>query len=98
MIQMLLKYIKNGKYGLINLTGKNFSPEYDSINALNKIKNSLLTVKDGKYGLVDNSGNSIIDNLYTEITALTNKYEDRFYIVKNEDGKYGIINYNKNRY
>lgn len=90
-----LKVYKNGKYGLINLTGKELlSPEYDSINPLNKIKNSLLTVKDGKYGLVDNSGNSIIDNLYTEITALTNKYEDG-YIVKNEDGKYGIINYNK---
>ena len=90
-----LKVSKEGKYGLINFTGTELlACNYDSITPLKGVKNSLLTIKDGKYGLVDNSGNIIIDNLYTEIKPLTNKYEDG-YIVKDENGNYGLINYNK---
>ncbi len=90
-----LRVLKDGKYGLINFLGRELlSCEYDSINSLEGVKNSLITVKDGKYGLVDNSGNIIIENIYTEIKPLTDKYEDG-YIVKDENGKYGLINYNK---
>lgn len=90
-----LKVSDGSKYGLINFSGKELlAMEYDSIEPLKGVKNSLLTVKEGKYGLVDNSGNVIIDNLYTEILPLTNKYEDG-YVVKDSNGKYGIINYNK---
>ena len=90
-----LKVSKNGKYGLINFNGKELlTCEYDNIYPLKRVKNSIVTLKDGKYGLVDNSGNIIIDNTYSEITPLTNKYEDG-YVVKDENGNYGLINYNK---
>lgn len=90
-----LRVQKNGKYGLINFSGKELvSCEYDSINSLEGVKNSLVTVKENKYGLIDNSGNIIIENEYQEIKPLTNKYEDG-YIVKNSSGSYGLINYNK---
>lgn len=90
-----LKVSNGGKYGLISFTGNELlACEYDSINPLKGVKNSLVTYKDGKYGLVDNSGNIIIENKYTEIMPLTNRYEDG-YVVKDENGNYGLINYNK---
>lgn len=90
-----LKVYNGEKYGLINFNGTEIlSPTYDSITPLKGVKNSLITVKDGLCGLVDNSGNVIIDNLYTEISPLTNRYEDG-YVVKDQNGNYGLINYNK---
>ena len=90
-----LKVYNGEKYGLINFNGTEIlAPTYDSIVPLSKVKNSFITSKDGLYGLVDNSGNVIIDNLYTEITSLTDKYEDG-YVVKDQNGNYGLINYNK---
>lgn len=89
----VLKVQKDGKYGLINLDGKEIlATEYDSISAINGVKNVLVTVKDNKQGLVNNIGNTIIKNEYIEIKALTDKPENGF-IVKDENGKYGIINY-----
>ena len=86
---------KNGKYGLINFNGKELLPtDYDSIEPIKYLKNSLVTTKDEKKGLVDNSGNVIIENKYEQIEALTDKYENG-YIVKDNSGKYGLINYNK---
>lgn len=90
-----LKVYNGEKYGLINFNGTEIlAPTYDSIVPLSKVKNSFITSKDGLYGLVDNSGNVIIENLYTEITSLTDKYEDG-YVVKDQNGNYGLINYNK---
>ena len=91
----VLKVYRDGKYGLINFNGTEIlSTLYDSIYPLPGVKNSFVTLKDGLYGLVDNSGNVIIDNLYTAITSLTNKYEDG-YVVKDQNGNYGLINYSK---
>lgn len=90
-----LKVQKDGKYGLINLSGNEvLKCEYDSINPIIGTSNSLITVKDGKRGLVDNSGTVIIENSYKDIKSLTNKYENGF-IVENDENKYGVINYNK---
>lgn len=90
-----LKVSKDGKYGLINFNGTEIlGCTYDSITPLRGVRNSFVTVSNGLYGLVDNSGNVIIDNLYTEITSLTDRYEDG-YIVRDENGNYGLINYNK---
>lgn len=90
-----LKVSKNGKYGLINFKGKELlSCEYTDISPIKYIKNSFVTIKDNQKGLVDNSGNIIIENKYSDIKALTKRYEDG-YIVKNDSSKYGIINYNK---
>lgn len=94
-VSNLLKVMKDGKYGLINLSGKELlACNYESIEPLKYLSNSFVTEKDGKMGLVDNGGSVIIDNQYSEIQGLTNQYEDG-YIVKNQDGKYGLINYNK---
>lgn len=90
-----LKVYNGEKYGLINFNGTEIlSLTYDSITPLSGVRNSFVTSKDGLYGLVDNSGNVIIDNLYTEISSLTDKYEDG-YVVRDQNGNYGLINYNK---
>ena len=91
----VLKVQKDGKYGLINLDGKELLPcTYDEINVILGTKSVYVTVLNNEKGLVDSKGNVIIENKYTEITSLTDKYENGF-IVKNEQGKYGIIKYDK---
>lgn len=89
----ILKVQKDGKYGLINLDGKELlNCDYDDIKPIEGTKNVLITIKEGKQGIVNNLGNVIINNEYTQITSLTNKCEDGF-IVRAENGKYGVINY-----
>ena len=91
----VLKVQKDGKYGLINFSGKELTEiEYTSITPMKNVSKSFITEKDGKKGLVDNAGSIIIDNVYKEIMPLTDKYEDG-YIVKDENDKYGLINYSK---
>lgn len=91
----ILKVQKDGKYGLIDLKGNEILLcEYEDITVLAEVDNSLVTKKDGKVGLVDNTGTIIIPNEYADIQALTTKYADG-YIVKNADGKYGLITPNK---
>ena len=90
----VLRVQKDGKYGLINLSGKELiAPQFEELVSLKYVQNSYLTKKDGKYGLVDNAGNIIIDNSYDSIHALTNKYEDGYVVEKG--GKFGLIKYNK---
>lgn len=91
----VLKVEKDGKYGLINLEGNEIlSCEYDKIDVIKGVKNSILVKKGDLYGLVNASGSSIVDTNYTEILALTNDYTNG-YIVKNSEGKLGIIGTNK---
>ena len=90
----ILKVQKDGKYGLINYEGKEILPcSYDNLYNLKGVANVVVTVKDGKQGLCDNVGNIIIENEFSEIKGLTTKYENGF-IVKDNNGKYGIIKYN----
>ena len=89
----VLRVKKNGKYGLINLDGKEIlSAEYDEIIALKGIKNSLKTLKQGKYGIVNDEGKVIIENKYSDVTTLGNDDKSGF-IIKNDEGKYGIVSY-----
>lgn len=89
----VLKVQKEGKYGLINLEGKElFSCTQDKIEPIPGIKSVFVTEVNGQKGLVDSMGKIIIENKYQEITSLTSQYENGF-IVKNEQGKYGVINY-----
>ncbi len=92
----VLKAQKDGKYGLITIDGKEILPcQYDDIQVLQSVKNVFCTTKDGKKGLVDIAGKQIVENEYAEIEGLTNQYENGF-IVKTENGKYGIIAYDTN--
>ncbi len=89
----VLKVKKNGKYGLINLDGKQIlNTDYDEISAISGIENSLKTKKDGKYGIVNTAGTTIIQNKYDDITNL-GKDDKSGFIVKNEEGKFGVVSY-----
>lgn len=91
----ILKVKQNGKYGTISLNGKQQIPcEYDEIETLKGIENSILLVKDGKYGLANNEGNILIETKYKEIKNLGTTYKEG-YITIDENDKYGIISTTK---
>ena len=82
---------KNGLYGLIDLSGKELLQcEYDKIEALEGVQNTFKITKDGKGGIADDKGNVLITPSYAEITSL-DKDRSQGFIVKNSDGKYGIV-------
>ena len=88
-----IKVKKDGKYGIINLEGKELTPcQYDNISAIEEMKNALKVAKDGKEGILNNEGKEILPMQYTEITSLGKDNKEGF-IVKGENGKYGIVNY-----
>ena len=88
-----LRVQKNGKYGLINLDGREIlSCEYDEITAMKGISNSLKTKKEDKYGIANSEGKVIIENKFADIETLGNNDKSGF-IVKGEDGKFGVVNY-----
>ena len=91
----VLKVKQDGKYGLINLNGKEILDiEYDNIYAMQGVKNSIIIVKNDKVGLVNASGTIIVPAEYKEIIARTDKYIDG-YITINQDGLYGLISNTK---
>ena len=93
--EKVLRIKKNGKYGLIDLNGKELLPaEYDEITVLEGMENSIIIKKDGKIGLVNDNGSLIAETIYTEIKNLGDTYKDG-YITINEEGKYGIISTTK---
>lgn len=90
-----LKVQKNGKYGLINYSGKQILEcNYDEIETLKGVENSIIIKKEDNIGITDTTGNIIIQTEYKEITAIENNYQYG-YIVKNNEDKYGIIDINK---
>lgn len=88
----ILTYEENGKLGIIDFSGKKVTEaEYDNIYAMPGIEKSIVIEKDGKKGLLSsNSGEIIIEPTYTEITSLTDTYENG-YIVKNDNNLYGVV-------
>ena len=87
----VLRVIKNGKYGLIDLNGKELLPtEYDSITSLQGISGNLLIVKDGKKGLANLTGQIIIATQYKDILSLKEGYKSEYIIVDEQNNK-GII-------
>ena len=91
----VFKVQKNGKYGLVNYSGKELlALEYDSINPINGIENSLIIEKSGKYGLCDDLGNILIEPNYKRIDKIGEDHKNG-YIVVNEENKYGIIGFDK---
>lgn len=98
----VLKYEKNGKYGLVSLEGKKITgPIYESIEGLPYKEGELLIKRDGKYGVINIKGNELIKNIYDQISVdgyytTDNGYQYAGYIVSNttEEGyRYGYINY-----
>lgn len=89
----ILKVEKNGKYGLIDLSGKQQLPcEYDNISVVPGVKNSIKVEKNGKYGLVTTEGTKVLDTNYSDIQKFGETYKDG-YITVDEENKYGVIDY-----
>ncbi len=87
----ILKFEQDGKYGLIDFDGKLISnAEYDKIYALEGNQKNIIVEKENQKGLVNTSmGEVIIKPEYTDISTLTQTYENGYIIGK--EGKYGII-------
>ena len=66
----VLTYKKNGKFGLIDLTGKKLTDAiYDDVRSLEGRPGKILVKKDNKYGLVSSLGQTIIDVKYNAIKS-----------------------------
>ena len=86
---------KEGKYGLVDFNGKELLPcEYDKIETLKGVQNSILTKKGDLYGLVDNIGAFIAETNYKSIKPISDKNENGYIVVDSKD-KAGVINYDK---
>ena len=93
----VLKVARGGKYGLIDLNGKEIiATEYDKISPISGVKDTFKTEKDGKCGVVNSDGKTIIEPQYADIDVLGEDDKSGF-IVKGESGKYGIIDYSNNK-
>jgi len=92
----ILKFKNNGKFGLIDFSGKEIVPaEYDKIYAMQGIEKSIIVEKDGLRGLVSNSlGELLIEPKYADIESLGSTYENG-YIVKNTEDYYGVVTTDK---
>lgn len=92
----VLKFQKDGKYGLINFKGKEIlDAEYTNIYALSGTEKSIIIEKDGKKGVFSTVSNEIVVEVkYDEISSINNNNENG-YIVKNSENKYGILSNDK---
>lgn len=98
----VLKFKKDGKYGLINLDGKQvLKPEYESITAIPYKEGMLIVNQNEKCGVVNVNGKTLIPAEYESITA-DNYYSDQtmykttgFIVSKKSDEgyRYGYIDY-----
>ena len=97
-----LKYKKNGKYGLLNIDGKEITEAiFDEITSMTYKEGMFLVKQEDKLGVINQNGVYVIDVEYDNITAdnyydIETKYERTGFIVCKieENGyRYGYINY-----
>ena len=98
----VLKYKKNGKYGLISIEGKEITkPIYDDISAVTYKEGMLFVKQNEKMGVININGKQVIDVEYDNIIVdkyydVNTKYQKTGFIVckTGENGyRYGYINY-----
>ncbi len=97
----VLKYLENGKYGLINFDGKKITkPIYDEITGVPYKEGELLVKQNEKYGVINIKGNKLIKIAYDKIEVdgyyEKSGYQYAGYIISNttEEGyRYGYIDY-----
>lgn len=97
----ILKYSKNGKYGIIDLSGKKITkPIYEEISTLQFKEGELLVKKSDKYGVINNRGTTLVKPNYDNI-EVDKFYEEQIeyknagYVVskKTDEGyRYGYVN------
>lgn len=87
----ILKVRKDGKYGLINLDGKEILPcEYTNITTLKGVNGELVIEKEGLKGIAENTGKVVIATKYRNILPLGENTK-LGYIIEKEENKYGVI-------
>lgn len=96
----VLKYSENGKYGIIDFTGKELTKAiYEEIDTFQFKEGELLVKKEGKYGILNIKGTTLVKTEYDKIEAdkfyeSENGYKNAGYIVSKttEEGyRYGYI-------
>lgn len=102
----VLKYEREGKYGLIDLKGNLVTKAiYDSIDGLSNKEGELLISQDGRYGVINTKGAELIKPEYDYISGdeyynADKKYALSGYVlgVKTTDGyRYGYMNYKRKK-
>lgn len=85
----ILRYKKDGAYGLLNFEGKEITkPIYEEISSLPYKEGEFLAKKDGKYGVLNCKGAQMIKFEYDEIVGdgyYDKNYKNAGYIVGNKD-------------
>ena len=98
----ILKYEKDGKWGLIDFDGKEITKNiYDSIENLQASEGKFLVKKDEKYGVINANGKILVNNKYDSIKSDEYYSEETGYVkagfitgIKTESGfRYGYISY-----
>lgn len=98
----VLKYKKDGKYGLIDFNGNIIvKNKYEDIKSLDYKEGLLLVKKQGKYGVINIKGDTIIKTKYDIIESegyydKNEQYKKSGFIIgklENNEYKYGYINY-----
>lgn len=99
----VLKYRENGKYGIIDFSGKKITkPIYNSIESLEYREGTLLVQQNGKFGVININGKKIVKIEYDQIESDAyyteqHDYLEAGFIVQNktEEGyRYGYIDKN----
>lgn len=97
----VLKYKENGKWGIIDFSGKKITKaNYDSIESMKYREGTLKIKQNEKYGAINIKGKTIVKPVYDDITSdayYTNEedYTNAGFVVQNktEEGyRYGYIN------
>ena len=82
----ILTYEKDGKYGLLGITGKIITQaKYEEIFSLGYKEAEVVYKEDGKYGILDENGNVKIKNQYDSISS------DEYYTEESGYKKSGYI-------
>lgn len=98
----VLKYEENGKYGLLDFSGKKLTDAiYEEISSVNFKEGEILAKRNDKYGVINNKGTELIAFDYDQIEGdkyyNNGNYLKSGYIVKrttNEGYRYGYISSN----
>lgn len=82
----VLKYKENGKYGIIDFSGKRITkPIYDNIESLEYREGSLIVEQNGKYGLINIKGKQLVKVEYDKIES------DEYYTGEHDYMEAGFI-------
>ncbi len=98
----VLKYEKDGKYGILNLEGKEITKAiYEQIDSLPYKEGELLVKQNEKYGVINIKGNVLVESQYDEIqvdeyytSEKSYRYAGYIVLLKTSEGyRYGYLNY-----